>query len=90
MKIKHGFVLRKIGNAYYAVPIAPNEKIGNGMVKLNETAYFIWKKLEDECTEEELTESLCKEYSVSYDEALADIKTYEELLRKADILEGNA
>lgn len=90
MKIKEGFALSKIGDAYYAVPVIPSEKIGDGMIKLNETAYFLWKKLESGCSEAELADALCSEYEVELEDALRDIKSFEALLGKADILEGDA
>ena len=58
MKIKEGFVVRKIANQYMAVPVGARAKELHGMIGLNETAAFLWELLKEERTEEELVEEL--------------------------------
>ena len=65
MKIKSGFVVRKIANQYMAVPVGTRAKELHGMIGLNETAAFLWEQLKEARTEEELAELLYNEYEIS-------------------------
>ena len=62
MKIKNGFMLYEVAGSYVVVP-AGNETLDfNGMVTLNETGAFLWKQLEQACTQEQLVQALLQEY----------------------------
>ena len=43
MKIKSGFIVRKIANQYMAVPVGERSQELHGMIGLNETGAFLWK-----------------------------------------------
>lgn len=88
MKISEGYVVQKIGESFYAVPITANPIIGNGMIKLNETAYFMWKKFEDGADITSVADALCLEYDVDKETALADVRSFAQRLGKDGILEG--
>ena len=68
MKIKDGFILRSVSDAYVVVPLGEAAKTFNGMITLNETGAFLWKKLsESDVDEKSLVDSLLNEYdAVSY------------------------
>lgn len=87
MKIKDGFVVRKIGESYYAVPVR-NYDIKNGMIKLNETAHFIWTHLEMGMDVEEIADAMCAEYNAERERVVSDIKIMVERLGKVGVLEG--
>ena len=42
MKIKDGFVTRKIGDKIIAITVGEHTKDFDGMITLNETGHFIW------------------------------------------------
>ena len=42
MKIKKGFVVRKVGNEHVVVPVGELSKTFHGMINLNETGAFLW------------------------------------------------
>ena len=86
MKIKSGFVVRKIANQYMAVPVGARAKELHGMIGLNETAAFLWELLKEERTEEALAALLYDEYEISMDEALEAVEKFGELLRKEGVL----
>ena len=86
MKIKDGFVIRKIANQYMAVPVGARAKELHGMIGLNETAAFLWELLKEERTEEALAALLYDEYEISMDEALEAVERFGELLRKEGVL----
>ena len=86
MKIKEGFVVRKIANQYMAVPVGSRAKELHGMIGLNETAAFLWELLKEERTEEELAARLYDEYEIDKEEALNVVKKFGELLEKEGVL----
>ena len=86
MKIKEGFVVRKIANQYMAVPVGARAKELHGMIGLNETAAFLWELLKEERTEEELAKLLYNEYEITEEKALETVKNFSALLAKEGVL----
>ena len=86
MKIKEGFVVRKIANQYMAVPVGARAKELHGMIGLNETAAFLWELLKENRTEEELAELLYNEYEITEEKALETVKNFRKLLAKEGVL----
>ena len=87
MQISKDFILQKVGGSYVAVPIGETSKTFNGMVRLNETGVFLWKKLsEQDSTEEDLVDALLEEYDVAREIAAADVHRIVEQLRQSGIL----
>ena len=76
MKIKSGFVVRKIANQYMAVPVGARAKELHGMIGLNETAAFLWELLKEDRTEEELATLLYDEYEISKEGALETVRRF--------------
>lgn len=88
MKINEGFVIQKIGDSFYAVPVSKNSAIGSSMIKLNETAHLMWKKIEEGSSKEDIAKAISDEYNVDKETALVDVKSFCEQLGKVGILEG--
>ena len=88
MKIKSGFVVRKIANQYMAVPIGARAKELHGMIGLNETAAFLWELLKEERTAEELAELLYNEYEISKEHSLETVKNFCKSLQEEGVLEN--
>ena len=86
MKIKNGFVLRKIADQYMAVPVGARAKELHGMIGLNETAAFIWERLSSGQTRDEIVKSLCEEYDVLEDVAAESVERFIEKLRTEGML----
>ena len=89
MKLKYGFVLREMAGEYLAVPFDERYKDVGGLVSLNESGAFLWKKLSEEISEEELVSAVVAEYEVSEDEAKEAVSLFIGSLRGADLLEKN-
>lgn len=87
MKIKSGFVVRKIANQYMAVPVGARAKELHGMIGLNDTAAFIWNMLSEDKTEEELAALLHGEYEVSEEKALETVRRFCKLLQEESVLD---
>ena len=88
MKIKEGFILRKIcGQSVISGEGAANVNFSK-LVSLNETAAFLFSKvIGSEFTPESMAELLTGEYEVEYDRALADCRALCEQWREIGILD---
>ena len=82
MKIKKGFIVRKVGGENIAVPVGEQGKSFHGMIKLNETGNFLWEFFRSEHTEREATDALLREYDVSEETAEKDVRAFKEILLK--------
>ncbi len=86
MRIKDGFVVRKIANQYMAVPVGERTQELHGMIGLNETGAFLWELLKEEQTEESLAGRLCEEYEVTPEQALESVRQFAEKLQSEGVL----
>ncbi len=87
IKIKDGFVLRKIGASYMAVPFGARANEVKGMISLSESGYLLWKAIQGGTdTVEGLVEVLRKEYDVPEEIADRDIRAFLEGLLQQGVL----
>lgn len=87
MKIKSGFVLREIAGQYMAVAVGTRARELHGMIGMNETAAFLWEKLQQETTEEQLTAALLEEYEVEETKAQQTVRDFLKSLNEEGVLE---
>ena len=80
MKIKQGFVLRKVGGDFVVVPVGEMSKKFHGMINLNVTGQFLWTFFSENHTEEEGIAALCAEYDVAREIAERDVKKFLRIL----------
>ena len=64
MKVKEGFMLKKMGNQAVVVAVGTASKVFNGMIKLNESGEMMWNLLVDGATEDDLLEAVLEAYAV--------------------------
>lgn len=76
MKIKKGFVLRKVGGESVVVPVGEMSKKFHGMINLNETGAFLWTFFSEEYTIDEGVAALLAEYEVEEDVARTDVENF--------------
>ncbi len=88
MKIKQGFVLRKVGTQWAAVAVGAELVDFNAMVSTNETGAFLWELLKNGSTRQELIDKMTAEYEVDEETAAADIDEFTGKLAEAGILEA--
>lgn len=86
MKIKDGFMLRKIADQYMAVPVGTRAKELHGLIGLNETGAFIWERLSRNQTPEEIAKDLCEEYEVEKASAMASVQRFLKKIQTEGIL----
>ena len=80
MKLKDGFVLRKIADQYLVVPVGARAKELHGMLGLNETGAFIFERLSKGQKQDEIVKALREEYEVQENDALAAVERFFEKL----------
>lgn len=88
MKLKEGFVFRKIAGDNVVVPIGQQITQFNGLIKLNESGAFLWNVLKEGSSKEELVDKLQEEYDIDRDLAENDVESFIKILKERDMLEG--
>lgn len=86
MKVKSGFVVRKVADCAYAVAVGERAKEFAGMVKLSGAGEFIWKMLEKDTSEDAVVSELVKCFDVDEERAAKDVRLFTEKLSKAGLL----
>ena len=87
MRIKNGFILRKIADQYMAVPVGARTRELHGMIAMNETAAFLWEKMSEACAEEELSQVLLDTYEIDEDKSKEVVQRFIDMLKKEGVLE---
>jgi hypothetical protein len=74
MKIKQGFLLREIAGSWVVVPLGQRVVEFNGLLSLSESGALLWRRLEEDVTEEEeLVKVLKENYDVEDTTAKVDV-----------------
>ena len=87
MKIREGFLLRNVAWNNVVVPIGQATLDFNGMMSLNETGAFIFSKMLDGTTKEQLIEDLISEYEVEREIAQKDVDDFIKKVEGEGLLE---
>ncbi len=87
MKIKEGFILRKISDTYIVVAVGAEAKKYNVMITLNETGGFLWKKLTDGASKDELISAILDTYDIDKETAVSDVERFLAKLTNAHLLD---
>lgn len=86
LKIKEGFILRQVGDQAVVVAVGAASRNFNGIIKLNPTGKFLWEKLENDTTSEQLLAEMLDAYDIDEDTAKSDISQFIAKLKGADLL----
>ena len=74
MKLKYKFEMMSLEDQMVAIPVGEEAGEFVGVVKLNETAAFIFNLLKDETTEETIIDALDKVYNVPREKLTNDVR----------------
>ena len=88
MKINENFLLREVAGNAVVVPVGEASDRFNGMIKLNETAAFIWRVFEEDREVSDAVDALCGTYGVDRETAERDVLALIETLRRTGILDN--
>ena len=86
MKIKKELIKREIAGDTILVPVGKSVYDSNGLFALNELGAFLWDKLPEANTAEDLLKAVLAEYEVSPAEAAADIDGFLKKLQSLGII----
>lgn len=88
MKLKEGFVLRELGSEYIVCPEGVEVLDFGKMFSLNETAAFVWRRMQRGPFElRDLVAALLEEYDVSESLANEDVKALVAQLSELGIID---
>ena len=87
MKIRTGYVLRKVMDAYVIVGIGSAAYAPYEIMSVNETGAFLWDLLLRGADEDELAGRLAEEYDVDLQTARRDIASFLARLREKALIE---
>ena len=87
MKIKDGFMLRKVADNNVVVAVGKATLDFNGLITLNESGTYLWSLLENDVTAEEMTSKMCSRYDVDENTARVDVDEFIKNLKGAGIIE---
>lgn len=87
MKIKEGFVTRKIADTIVAVPTGEVLNEFQGMINLTNSAKFVWDLLQENTTIDEVADKLSKKYNIDISKAKSDVENFLNKLREYNIIE---
>lgn len=90
MRIKEGFILRKIADSDVVIPMGDNIAEFNGVVSLNETAVFLWSCLKEEIEMSQMVDALTAHYSVTREIAQKDTENFILQLKQRNMLDNYA
>jgi len=86
MKVKNGFILRKVGRQYVVAVTGEASKNFNGMIRLNDEAAFAFGLLQEGIAEDALVAALVEKYGETEAEVRADVAHFLAKLKEADAL----
>lgn len=86
MKIKDGFILRKVGAQYIVAATGEASKHFNGMIRMNEASAHIFRLLQEETTADALVDAMITDLGADEATARADIDMFLGKLKEAGAL----
>ena len=86
MKIDKPYILRQIAGEYVILPTGSTTLKFNGMITVNEQGAFLWEKLREEISRDQLVEAMLEEYEVDRSTAGADVDEFLRILQASGIL----
>lgn len=87
MKIKEGFMLREVAGQWVVVPLGERVVEFNGIMTLSESGAILWKILEKDVSEKELTEAIIQKYDVDLKTAEQDVHEFVNVLQEQSLIQ---
>ncbi len=87
MKVKSGFMLREIAGQAVVVPLGERVVEFNGIITLSESGAFLWNKMENEVSENELVGHIINEYDIDPETARKDIEEFIESMKLRNLID---
>ena len=88
MKIKKGFVMRKMGSKTVVVATGDASSEFRGMIELNQTAADIWNWVSEGCDEEIVAQKLAQKYNLDAVKAKTDTDKIINQMKQTGVFEN--
>lgn len=88
MKIKSGYMLRKVVDIYVIIGVGSEAYAPNQIMSVNETGAFLWGLLEKGADRDTLIDALPKEFEVDRVTAEKDVDAFLAQLREKALIEA--
>ena len=85
MKVRDNFIFRTIAQEQLLIPTGEAALSVKGLIALSESGGFLYQKLQNECTREDLISALTQEYDVSASVAGEDIAAFRDQMRQLNM-----
>jgi len=86
MHLRYQYETMKIVDMVVAVPVGDGTENVKSILKLNRTAATIFDFLKEETSEEQIVETLMKQFDVSRETLMCDVHLYIEEFRKRNLI----
>lgn len=86
MKIKNGYVMRKIADINVVVPVGETSIDFNGIITLNDTGAFLFNLLINGTSMEEMLKAMTERYDIDEESAKSDIIDFCSRLEEANLI----
>ena len=86
LKIKEGYLLRKVAGKYIVVPVGEEAMDFNGVITVNETGAFLWEKLQCDIEQQQLVDLMLSEYDIDEQTATDDVSAFINSLKSAVLI----
>ena len=87
MKIKNGFITKKVAGDVIVIPAEQALVDFKAIITLNETGAYLWELLKEDTSREKLLEDMLKEYDSDEKTLSADINEFLSVLEEKGLLE---
>lgn len=87
MKIKKGFIVKKVGQTNMVIAVGSACQNFNAMIKLNDSALKVFELLQTETTLQAVADEYARFYQIDQAVALADCQKVVDLFKKAGIID---
>ena len=88
MKIKSGYMLRKVVDIYVIIGVGSEAYAPNQIMSVNETGAFLWGLLEKGADRDTLIDALPKEFEVDRATAETDVDVFLSQLQEKALIEA--
>ena len=86
MRIKNGFVLRRVADQYVVIATGEASKDFHGMIKLNQTGADIWNGITEGKTKEQIAEELSAIYGIEVETANKDVDALVQKMKESGFI----
>ena len=78
MRIKEGYIIRRLGDGFVVITVGPASRGFNGMIRLNAAGAFLWQSILDGAdSKQKLIDAMMERYDdLGYDVASRDLDEF--------------